>query len=440
MRDAAKVDPTTRRTAIVRAARATAGRLSWGLVDQAVSSLTNFAVGILVARSLGAAQFGAFSLAWVTYAVLLNLSRGLGTDPLMVRFSGPADARWLAAARQAVSTTLFVGLLSGAGCVLAGLALGGSVGSAFVGLGLVIPLLLVQDGWRYAFFAVGRGRSAFLNDLTWGLALVPAIEAAAGRPSVGGFVIAWGIAGGLAAIVGSLQTRLLPVNLRGAVSWVSQQRDLGWRYVMENVAISSASQLRMYGLGAIAGLAAVGAVRGGQLLLGPFLAVLMGVSLVAVPEAARVLRRSPRQLPLFCIALGGSQAVGALLWGVALLVLLPERVGEELLGPVWSLAAALIVPTTLVVVHGSLSDGAFAGLRAMGAAPRSLTAQLLAAFAYVTGGLAGAALGGATGSAWGVAIATLLGAGIAWWQLRAALREREIQALNRSDFLEGKPA
>ena len=36
-----------------RTARATAGRLSWGLADQAVSSLTNFAVGIVVARSLG---------------------------------------------------------------------------------------------------------------------------------------------------------------------------------------------------------------------------------------------------------------------------------------------------------------------------------------------------------------------------------------------------
>jgi hypothetical protein len=35
-----------------------AGRLSWGLGDQAVSSLTNFAVGLYVARSLGTFAFG----------------------------------------------------------------------------------------------------------------------------------------------------------------------------------------------------------------------------------------------------------------------------------------------------------------------------------------------------------------------------------------------
>jgi O-antigen/teichoic acid export membrane protein len=416
-------DVTQPPTRLPRAVRAAAGRISWGLADQAVSSLTNFAVGVVVARSLGPAEFGAFSLAWVTYAVVLNLSRGLGTDPLTVRYSGSADARWRFAVRQATSTVLLVGLTTGLGCVAAGLLLGGSVGPALLGLGLVLPLLLVQDGWRYAFFAAGRGRSAFLNDLVWALALVPAIAVASRHPGEFEFVVAWGAAGGVAAALGCLQVRLVPLGLRRAVDWIRQQRDLGWRYMIENVAVSSASQLRMYGLGAISGLAAVGAVRGAQLLLGPFLAVLMGVSLVAVPEAARVLRRSPRRLPLFCIGLGGVQAFAALLWGLALLLLMPAAVGAGLLGSVWPLAAALIIPTTLVAVHGSLSDGAFVGLRAMGAAPRSLRAQLVIAAAYVLFGLAGAAVSGAAGSAWGVAAATLIGACVAWWQLGAALRD-----------------
>ncbi|MEV0502232.1 hypothetical protein AB0I84_32195, partial [Streptomyces spectabilis] len=70
------------------AKRAMAGRLSWGLADQAVCSMNNFAVGIYVARSLGLTAFGVFSLAWVTYGVVLSVSRGLATDPLVVRFSG----------------------------------------------------------------------------------------------------------------------------------------------------------------------------------------------------------------------------------------------------------------------------------------------------------------------------------------------------------------
>src|SRR5271156_6591470 len=72
-------------------------RLGWGVGDQAVSSLTNFAVSIYIVRALGPVQFGAFSLAYVTYGFALNASRGLSTDPLMVRFSGVPESKWRAA-------------------------------------------------------------------------------------------------------------------------------------------------------------------------------------------------------------------------------------------------------------------------------------------------------------------------------------------------------
>jgi hypothetical protein len=192
--------------------------------------------------------------------------------------------------------------------------------------------------------------------------------------------------------------------------------------MIENVSISTAAQLRMYGLGAIAGLAAVGAVRGAQLLLGPFLAVLMGMSLVSVVEAGRVLRRAPHRLSRFCLLLGGTQAAACLLWGLALLLILPDSVGRAVLGSVWPSAAELIVPTTLIVMTGSMSDGATAGLRALGASRNSLRAQLIAAVAYVTGGILGAVIDGARGSAWGVALGTAVGAAVAWHQLRLVLR------------------
>ena len=38
-------------------------RLTWGVADSALSRLTNFLLSIYVARTLGAAQFGAHSLA-----------------------------------------------------------------------------------------------------------------------------------------------------------------------------------------------------------------------------------------------------------------------------------------------------------------------------------------------------------------------------------------
>jgi hypothetical protein len=341
----------------------------------------------------------------------------------MVRFSGVGVAAWRAATARAVGTALAVGLVTGAISLVAGLSIGGQIGRAFVGLGIVLPGLLLQDSWRFGFFAGGQGRKAFLNDVVWGIALAPAMLLAAKHGSVLGFVLAWGLSGAVAAGYGCFQTGLLP-RPSAVAGWLREQRDLGARYLVENVSNSGASQLRAYGLGALAGLAAVGTVRGAELLLGPFLAVLMGLSLVTVAEAARVLRRSPRRLPLFCLLLGAGQAIAATLWGLGLLFLLPDWVGVHLLGSVWPSASALILPATLAVAGAAFSTGAASGLRALGLARRSLRAQVIASACYVTGGLAGAALGGALGSAWGVAGATITGSAVWWTQLRRALDAR----------------
>ncbi|MFD6244031.1 MATE family efflux transporter [Streptomyces roseolus] len=400
--------------------RALAGRLSWGLADQAASSMTNFAVGVYVARSLGLAAFGVFSLAWVTYGVVLNVSRGVATDPLVVRFSAVPAASWRAAAARSSGAALGVGAAVGAVCLGAGLALGGGVGAAFACLGVVLPALLLQDAWRFAFFAAGQGRKAFVNDVVWGVALVPALVVAARVGGVAAFLLAWGGSAAVAAAYGCLQSGVRPRP--GAVrGWVREQSDLGGRYLVENVSLSGAGQLRAYGLGALAGAGAVGAVRGAELLLGPFLAVLMGLSLVTVAEAARVLDRAPHRLGRFCLLLGGGQAGAALLWGAALL-LVPDRAGALVLGDVWHSAAPLVVPAALGVAGAGLGTGAAAGLRALGAARRSLRAQLFASSCYAAGGLGGAVAGGAVGSAWGVAAATLAGSAVWWLQLRSALR------------------
>ena len=67
----------------------------------------------------GRGQFGAFSLAYVTYAFALNASRGLATYPLQVRFSGVAVAAWRRAVAGSTGTATVVGVVTGA-CVLGG--------------------------------------------------------------------------------------------------------------------------------------------------------------------------------------------------------------------------------------------------------------------------------------------------------------------------------
>ena len=71
---------------------------------------------------------------------------------------------------------------------------------------------MLQDSWRYSFFALGRGSQAFLNDIIWAVTLLPALLLlrVTGHASVFWFVSAWGAAATVAAAVGPLQARVMP--------------------------------------------------------------------------------------------------------------------------------------------------------------------------------------------------------------------------------------
>ena len=401
-------------------------RLGWGVADQGISSLGNFAFSILVAKALSPNDFGAFALAWVTYGMILNLSRGLATDPLVVRFSHAGHAAWREAVQASTGMAVVVGAVSGALCVAVGSVLPQPLGTAIMALGLVLPGLLLQDALRFASFSAGRPAVAFTNDLVWATLQTAAVAGlyVTGRVTVGTATLTFGATALVAALVGWLQLRVLP-HLGRVQWWFVTQRPLALRYAAENLSISGARQLRMTLLGVIAGLAAVGQVRAAEILMGPFMVILMGVSQVAVPEGVRVLRRSPHRLLRFSLLLGSVQALAACAWGAAMFVLVPRGLGELLLGELWVGAYALLLPVLINMVVGCFENGAMTGVRALGAARHSLAAQLSNASLYVVGGVGGALIDGARGSCWGVACATTIATGIWWSRLFRAYHEYE---------------
>jgi O-antigen/teichoic acid export membrane protein len=401
----------------------TVRRLGWGVADQGISSLSNFAIGLFVARSFGASSFGAFTLAFITYTVVINASRGLATDPLLVRYSGQAGRRWRSATSAATGSALVVGVTVGVLCVLVGLLLPDPIGPVFIALGIGLPGLVLQDSWRFAFFASGRGSAAFINDLFWTVLLFGALLILhGGADSPARALLAFGATATLASLLGMAQARTVPRPLRG-LEWFRMHRELSVRYLIENISTSGASQLRSFVVGAVAGLAAVGYVRASEILMGPFFVVLMGISQVAVPEASRVFHRDSRHLARFCFVLGGVQAAAAVAWGLLLLTVFPVGPGPALLKELWMPTAQLIPAITLTVAAASFVTAAIAGLRAMGVARRSLRAQLTGAALYLIGGSIGAVLAGAVGTSWGVTIAGFLAVLVWWHQLRLALAD-----------------
>jgi O-antigen/teichoic acid export membrane protein len=251
-----------------------------------------------------------------------------------------------------------------------------------------------------------------------------------GHSNVFWCILVWGAAAAVAAAVGPLQAKVFP-RPAATLRWIKKQRDLGPRYLVENTANSGAAQLRTYGVGIAAGLAAVGYLQAASTLMGPFLVIFMGMSLVTVPEAARVLREKPGKLRQFCLIVGVALAVMAILWGVALLIMLPRGLGSWLLGSIWRPTYPLVLPFSLSIAGACFSIGAMAGLHALGNAKRSVRAMVITSAFYVACGLAGAFLGGALGAARGAAVATCAGAILWWLQLMAATRHLHDQPSGR---------
>src|SRR5437773_1671247 len=125
-----RLSPRVLRHAPLRTVR----RAGWGVADQAASSLTNFGAGIFVARSVSPQAFGAFSLAFATYLVAMNVVRSLASEPLVVRYSAAPRPQWREATKAATGTAIVTSVILGVGCVLVAATVGGSLREALLAL------------------------------------------------------------------------------------------------------------------------------------------------------------------------------------------------------------------------------------------------------------------------------------------------------------------
>ena len=403
-----------------------AGRLGWGLADQGLSSITNMALSVFVARSVTIGAFGIFALAFATYTLMLGFARAVCADPMMVRYSRVALPAWKSAASEATGVALVIGALGGLLSATVGVLLGGGNGDSFVILGACLPGLIVQDIWRFSFFAIGRGRDAFLNDLVWasllGLSLwaLTVVDAA----HLSAVLLAWGVAATFAAGAGAIQAATFP-RVRALRHWNTTHRDLIPRYIGEFGAMTGATNASVYGVSLIAGLAAAAAFRGAQVALGPINVVFMAASLIAVPEAAALLAGNrSRYVPVAGI-MSACLAGLAITWGIFGL-LLPPRWGRELLGDSWFPARTVLLPLSLSWAATAAALGANAGLRALAAVRESFRARAISSALVVAFTLGGAFAGGAEGAAWGMAVATAASALVWWTYLRSAMRQHAV--------------
>ncbi len=211
----------------------------------------------------------------------------------MVRCSGVERGTWRSAATAAASATaLLVGVL---GAVVLPrrrpvlmAEVSGEGGTAFVALSMCLPALALQDSWRYAFFAAGRGgaRRAYRRGLGGSVCWCCCpLGAPLGLDGIGWAIVAFGLSAGIAAGVRAWQAGR-PAGPAPGAAVVARparpRRALPGRE--HHPGRRPAGHVLVV---ARRGLGALGAVRGAEMLIGPVASLLMGIAQVAVPETVR---------------------------------------------------------------------------------------------------------------------------------------------------------
>ncbi len=304
-------------------------------IDQGVSSLSNFAVGVAVARVAGVAALGAYTLAYASWLVVAAIHRSLITDPMAIETDvHQTDSAFHVKVGLAAELTL--GAAAAAAFGVIGLVLLGmgqhAFGISFVTFAPFLPFLVAQDYWRWVAFMTAKPGKALINDTVFDIiqGLTFVLLVFAGERSSVLAVVAWGV-----GAVGGTLFGLWQFSVRPTLSGGLQRLRLRWglsKWLVANSTIGAGSAQAVTILTAvILGPVGIGGLRAATSLVGgPCNVLLQAGGSIGLPEAARGLgergwpglRRVQRIITVAGIVSVGSIAIVVLVFAKRLLTLI----------------------------------------------------------------------------------------------------------------------
>ena len=384
------------------------------VVDQGASSLSNFALAVLVAHYSSAHTLGVFAILTSTYILSQGLVRSFTSDCLLTRPEAGADTRG-AFERSGYVASLTLACATSVCLLAASTAMGPTFALPFVIFALAFPLAALQDYAR--FVGIGRHDPAYAIrlDVAW---LVMFLAAYVTLRAMGLVTFPWlfGAWIGTGAAVGLWTVRAhLPGAWRRSLAfWFRSERSIGWRFAGQFMLSSVSTYLIFYVLAFfVITVAEVGTIKLSQLAIGPIVVVITGAQSALVTIAARRFH-SGRAGALGFLLVTGLLMAGVVVAWTALVYLAPVGLLRRELGPAWPAARALVPFTGLTFVMAALSGAAIAGLRALRAARENLLVALAMLPLVVAGAIIGAEAAGARGCVIGSMLAAAVTALASW--------------------------
>nr|WP_300047970.1 hypothetical protein [uncultured Nocardioides sp.] len=339
------------------ASRASARRGLYVLLDQGVSSASNFLLLLLVARSSTTEVFGAFV---VIYAVL-TYGTSLGRSSLGVPLTTdlvdipPDRQRDYVGRSLAVSLTYGI-LVAVVGSVVVQLFQLPTTSTVMLLLAAVAsPALLAQDLGRYVSLGQGRPVVALASDIVWLVVLAATFTwSLVVEPVRLAVAVGMWLLGALLALVVIASCLALP-RAAGTVDWFRRDRRR-WHLLWDAALGAAAPFVVITMTAAVLSSSAVGTIRGASTLMTPLNVLISAAGTGLVAELVR--RREQHRVRL-SVAVSGAVALVAAGWTLMLYVV-PRSWGEAVLGPTWSTAVVVLPVTGLEMVGLATWTGSIA--------------------------------------------------------------------------------
>lgn len=304
------------------------------LADQGVYSGTNFVVNVLLARWLAPEGYGAFTVGFSVFLFLAGFHSALILEPMSVigpaRYGSSLGEYLRGQVRlHAVGTLPLGGILVAAGLAVLLVRDSLPLGTCLLGVGILLPSLLLAWLVRRAFYVLRRPGQSLLNNALYFITCLAAIfvlrRVQALSPLTG--FVAMALAGVFSGLVGyGWLLRHSSESHLAIPSWTGLLREQ-WRYgrwVVVSTALSAfTGQFQTWFAAGQLGLEAAGALRAMQNLMLPMGLAVTAISSLALPALSACfgqgdlvdLRRKGVLVTAALTTLAAAYEVGLLVFG-----------------------------------------------------------------------------------------------------------------------------
>lgn len=400
----------------------------WAVVDQALFAGSNFVLNLILARWMGATEYGVFSLVYSIFILVSIAVTTLVLDPMLMY-----GARRIAGLRSYFKrVAVMLGALLAGISILLGIAAlvlrhyfirEPSLSAGLMAIAVVGPCVLVMWTLRRTFYVIGKPSTAAIGGGVYLVALLGALVLALRSPEIDAATAIFLMAPASLLASAYLFWRI-STNVRGAESEDHEALETAvvvkehWSYGRWLLASSGlnwvAGDMVYLFLTPGHGFEAVGSFKAALNLLLPVNHALAAMSSISIPWLVRTLRRARPQRPILLwvaamSAIGVGYSLVLLLFGERLIALAYGSTFEHVTPVVYLLA---VLP---VIYACQLSVGSL--LRAMEKTRDVFVAAAASAGAMVSLGLFITLKYGTVGAALSLALSGAVYLGFMAWRL-----------------------